>query len=202
MWGIPMFGKFFRPALIVGTLPVSLQNGQTADASQVMSDLNFIVNQINANAAQLSLTPQLAGVNTFTGLNSFGTAGITAPVAAAGNVFSDVYTPVMTAGTNCDSVTTMPTQFFRIGNMGFVAGSLNYDPTVASTLTDFLISLPVASAFVTAIQAGGGVCAQGGLIEALAISSDVATGKVKVSGLCGNTTANHPCSYWFMFQIV
>ncbi|WP_193098020.1 hypothetical protein [Burkholderia sp. Z1] len=35
---------------IIGTLPVSLQNGTNADASQVMSDLNFIVNQVNANA--------------------------------------------------------------------------------------------------------------------------------------------------------
>ncbi|KWA06653.1 tail fiber domain-containing protein [Burkholderia territorii] len=35
---------------IIGNLPVPLQNGTTADASQVMSDLNFIVNQVNANA--------------------------------------------------------------------------------------------------------------------------------------------------------
>lgn len=34
---------------IIGTLPVILQNGTTADASQVMSDFNFIVNQVNAN---------------------------------------------------------------------------------------------------------------------------------------------------------
>ena len=34
---------------IIGTLPVTLQNGTTADASQVMSDFNFIVNQVNAN---------------------------------------------------------------------------------------------------------------------------------------------------------
>jgi hypothetical protein len=37
-------------ANIIGNLPVTLQNGTTADASQVMSDLNFIVNQVNANA--------------------------------------------------------------------------------------------------------------------------------------------------------
>lgn len=35
---------------IIGSLPVNLANGTTADASQVMSDLNFIVNQVNANA--------------------------------------------------------------------------------------------------------------------------------------------------------
>jgi hypothetical protein len=35
---------------IIGTLPSTLANGTTADASQVMTDLNFIVNQVNANA--------------------------------------------------------------------------------------------------------------------------------------------------------
>lgn len=35
---------------IIGTLPVNLTNGTTADASQVMTDLNFIVNQVNANS--------------------------------------------------------------------------------------------------------------------------------------------------------
>lgn len=35
---------------IVGALPVTLTNGTTADASQVMANLNFIVNAVNANA--------------------------------------------------------------------------------------------------------------------------------------------------------
>ena len=46
---------------IVGTLPVTLTNGTTADASQVMQDLNWIISQTNANAAAL------AGGNAFTG---------------------------------------------------------------------------------------------------------------------------------------
>ena len=35
---------------IIGALPVNLANGTEADASQVMTDLNFIVNAVNANA--------------------------------------------------------------------------------------------------------------------------------------------------------
>lgn len=38
---------------IIGSLPDNLTNGTTADASQVMADLNFIVNQVNANATPL-----------------------------------------------------------------------------------------------------------------------------------------------------
>jgi hypothetical protein len=41
---------------IIGTLPANLQNGTNADASQVMADLNFIVNQVNANAVPESAT--------------------------------------------------------------------------------------------------------------------------------------------------
>ena len=46
---------------IIGTLPANLQNGTIADASQVMSDLNYIVNQVNANAlASAALTTAMA----------------------------------------------------------------------------------------------------------------------------------------------
>lgn len=38
---------------IIGSLPNNLANGTNADASQVMADLNFIVNQVNANASPL-----------------------------------------------------------------------------------------------------------------------------------------------------
>lgn len=46
---------------IIGSLPVNLQNGTIADATQVMSDLSYIVSQVNANAAALT------GGNNFTG---------------------------------------------------------------------------------------------------------------------------------------
>ena len=68
----------FRPATIVGALPNILANGQTADAVPLMADLNHLVNQINANAAELSLTPQLANANSFTAVQS----GIAATSAA------------------------------------------------------------------------------------------------------------------------
>lgn len=51
---------------IIGALPVNIANGTAADASQVMSNFNWIFNQVNANAALLSLTPQLASSNVFT----------------------------------------------------------------------------------------------------------------------------------------
>ena len=38
---------------IIGTLPNTISNGQTVDATPVMADFNFIVNQVNANAVQV-----------------------------------------------------------------------------------------------------------------------------------------------------
>ena len=65
---------------IVGTLPVTLANGTTADASQVMSELNFIANQVNANAVPATgASPTFAavtvtGTSTLTGAASISTA--------------------------------------------------------------------------------------------------------------------------------
>lgn len=39
------------PAQIVGVLPYTLTNGTTADANQVQGNLQYIVNQVNANVA-------------------------------------------------------------------------------------------------------------------------------------------------------
>lgn len=61
---------FFRLAVIVGALPVTLTNGTTADATQVMADLNWLVNQVNANAAPLVGTAMVASNNNFTVVQS------------------------------------------------------------------------------------------------------------------------------------
>src|SRR5258706_2266299 len=61
---------FFRLALIVGALPSTLLNGTTADATQVMADLNWIVNQVNANAAPLATTALTNANNNFTTVQS------------------------------------------------------------------------------------------------------------------------------------
>lgn len=73
MWGTAMRNDFFRPAVIIGTLPVMLTNGTTADATQVMADLNKIVNDVNSNAAQGSLYATLAQLAASSGASLIGT---------------------------------------------------------------------------------------------------------------------------------
>lgn len=54
--------EYLRLGAIIGTLPSQLVNGQTADATQVMADLNYIVAQVNNNAQPLSSTGTLVPV--------------------------------------------------------------------------------------------------------------------------------------------
>lgn len=59
-----------RLPVIIGTLPVTLTNGTTADATQVMADFNWIVNQVNANAADLASVALVNSNNNFTTVQS------------------------------------------------------------------------------------------------------------------------------------
>ncbi|AIO75453.1 hypothetical protein [Burkholderia multivorans] len=71
---------------IIGTLPAILQNGTTADASQVMADLNYIVNQVNANAmAAGTISPgSLVGIQVLTASGTYTpTAGATKAIVEA-----------------------------------------------------------------------------------------------------------------------
>lgn len=75
-----------RLAAIIGALPNTLLNGTTADATQVMADLNWIVNQVNANAADATLVALKASNNNFTAVQS----GIAATAAAHFPIASQV----------------------------------------------------------------------------------------------------------------
>jgi hypothetical protein len=66
---------------IVGALPIQLANGTLADATQVMSDFNYVVAQVNANAAGLT------GGNAFTGTQTI--AGDTITTNAAVQTLSN-----------------------------------------------------------------------------------------------------------------
>lgn len=55
------------PTIVNLPLPVQLQNGTPADATEVMTDLNYLASQINAN----SQTPGTAAVTSTSTLTSY-----------------------------------------------------------------------------------------------------------------------------------
>jgi len=72
--------------------------------------------------------------------NAAGLAGTTNQYVA-----SATYTPTLTNVANTSVLGALSCQCMRVGNVVTVSGRLNVTPTAASTLTQFLISLPIAS---------------------------------------------------------
>lgn len=93
--------KFFRLPVIIGALPITLTNGTTADATQVMADLNWIVNQVNANAADSASVALINANNNFTTVQSGQAATQPANFPIASQVQnSSLLTLSSTLGTN------------------------------------------------------------------------------------------------------
>ena len=63
---------FLTLGVIVGPLPNIIANGDTIDAVPVMADFNWIVNEVNANAANASLVPTSAALAASSGSSLVG----------------------------------------------------------------------------------------------------------------------------------
>lgn len=112
--------RFFRLALIVGTLPNTIANGQTADAVPLMADLNWIVNQVNANAAPLANTALLNASNSFTQPQGGVSAVAPAQFPIASQVQNQVFnTLASTLGTNTITarVAALPLGAYAVGQV-------------------------------------------------------------------------------------
>lgn len=90
---------------IIGTLPATLTNGTLADATQVMADFNFIVSQVNANAA--------AGGTAFTSIFLLGTSTAAGATATAtkllfsfGSAINDQFSEVSYAASTFTAANT------------------------------------------------------------------------------------------------
>lgn len=70
-------------------------------------------------------------------------------------VGSGTYTPTLTNSANIDASTPQVFQYTRTGNVVTVSGSVNIDPTAATTLTTLGISLPIASDLTSYVQCCG-----------------------------------------------
>jgi hypothetical protein len=69
---------FSAQAQIVSSLPFTLQNGQTADATQVMADFNAIVDDVNDNAATNGVNNDTTRINQFIAIANTNAVGLIA----------------------------------------------------------------------------------------------------------------------------
>ena len=146
------FANFFALAAIIGTLPNNIQNGQTADAVPLMADLNWIVNQVNANAAPLSNTPQLNAENTFTDLQSGVAATSGSNFPQASQVQNNAFNYITSVGGSANAVTgTLP-----LGISTFTTGAeYSWIPLSSNTGN---ATMTVNTSAVATIQLNGAAC--------------------------------------------
>jgi len=105
-------------AQIIGSLPYTLTNGTTADASQVMANYNYIISQVNSNGAT-------AGTNS----NITALVGLSTPLSAAQGG-SQIYiggTSTGSANAQVVSAPLIPTGFSLVNKpiVCFSAGATN-----------------------------------------------------------------------------
>jgi hypothetical protein len=115
---------------------------------------------------------------------------------------SGTYTPTAVAVANVSSVTPAAAQYMRVDNVVTVSGSASVTPTATGgTLTQFRITLPVASNFAASGNASGtGTVQESPYVPAL-VSADAATDQA-VIGYNANTAGAQTVYFQFTYLII
>jgi len=119
---------------IIGTLPNNIQNGQAEDATPVMANFNFIINQVNAAATPLGTFTAPAGTRMLFN-QAAPPAGWTQEVGAAFNDTS-VRTVTSAGGATAGSVLWSSWNFSGTFNVNSFALSVAQLPAHSHTVTD------------------------------------------------------------------
>lgn len=143
------------------------------------------------------------GVGTFTGTTAYDLK-----VDSSGNIIevlpSGTYTPTLTGVANVSASTARVTQYYRVGNMVTVFGTLSVTATtiVASPTTTLGISLPIASNFANLFECSG----NGSILQTVAnsgfpIGADAANDRAQMSWKAVSAGAQE-ITFSFSYQII
>ena len=105
---------------IISSLPYTLTNGQTADATQVMANFNQIVNNVNANAAASGANADITSLSALTTPLTPGQGGT--PLFSGGTTTGSANAQVI--GSSLPDSFTLVTQYL----VSFIAGYTNTGP--------------------------------------------------------------------------
>ena len=113
---------------------------------------------------------------------------------------SGTYTPSLTSVTNVAASTAYVCQYMRVGSVVTVSGKIDIDATSAGAL-ELGVSLPIASNFSAAEQAGGVAQCASGTEVGMAILADATNDRVRF--MADKTdTSNHAHHFTFTYQII
>jgi len=163
----------------------------------------------NFNASETSWIVQPGGVLEFTlgwngSVNSW--VVLNSQGANPNNSAGQTFTPVCTAMSNLDSVTTGPMIFCQVGQMVMCQGRCTVDPTTAGSSTTFRMTLPISVDITSTDQAFGlGVIhadPQGGAGSNLVqISGNVTPDAVLFTFFPDAATGSQVINYSFSYQL-
>jgi len=114
---------------------------------------------------------------------------------------TQTYTPTLTNSANLTASTPRQLTYLRVGAAVTVSGQIDIDPTTTLTLTTLGLSLPIASNFTTAFQAGGAGASSTVADGAIAIFSDATNDRVTLQYVCTDVT-NHTIAFSFTYQVL
>lgn len=113
-------------------------------------------------------------------------------------VVESTYTPVLTNSTNVADSTAYETYYTQVGNTVKVWGEVDIDATLALTLSELTMSIPVLSVISSTYDiAGTGACSDNTVVR---ISGIVASDTVKFS-FTPQTNSNNKYSFLFVYTI-
>jgi hypothetical protein len=191
-----------------GTLAAARLNANVVQS--VVNDTN-VTGSIATQALTLGWTGTLAvarggsGAGTLTGYvkgngTSAFTASSTVPVADVSGVAGTTYTPTLTNIANLTASTPYQCHYMRVASTVFVSGRFDADPTAAGD-TQLGISLPVASNFGAAADAGGVAFAPAVAGLGAGIQGDPASDTVIVQWQAVDT-ANRGFFFTFGYEVI
>jgi len=122
-------------------------------------------------------------------------------IRGAGTVGSGVYTPTLTNVANLDASTAYECQYSRVGNVVYVSGKVDVDPTAPAAATQLGISLPIASNLGAAEDCGGVAFASGIAGQGAAIRGDAANNRAEMVWVSGDVT-NQPMYFSFSYAVI
>lgn len=176
-----------------GTNTWDLYNGNAPSAVTKTDDTN--VTMTLGGSPTVSVIAPVSFTLGWTGLLATARGG-----TGADNT-TQTYTPTLTNSANITASTPRLCTYTRNNNVVTVSGQFDIDPTTTSTLTTLGMSLPIASNFTTAFQAGGTAAASAVTDGGMAVFSDATNDRVTFQYVCTDTT-NHTMCFSFTYQII